>query len=82
MPEENPVMQQRDIAQVSAMLDIAPGELMILVIVTLAAGPAGIQKFLNLRAPLFIDVRRKLGAQVVLADTNYPLRYRLESPSN
>ena len=54
----------------------------LLAIVTLASGHSGIEKFLNLRAPLFIDARRKLGAQVVLADANYPLRYRLETPSS
>jgi len=81
LPEENPVLRQEDLAEVSTMLDIAPGELMILAIVTLATGHYGIEKFLNLRAPLFIDAHRKLGAQVVLADSNYPLRYRLELPA-
>jgi len=80
LPDDIPVLRQADLTDVSAMLDIVPGELMILAIVTLATGHAGIEKFLNLRAPLFIDVRRKLGAQVVLADANYPLRYQLQSP--
>lgn len=81
LPEENPVLRQDDLAEVSKMLDIAPGELMILATVTLARGHYGMEKFLNLRAPLFIDARRKLGAQVVLADADYPLRYRLELPT-
>ena len=82
LPDHIPVLRQNDLADVSAMLDIAPGELMILAIVTLATGQRGIEKFLNLRAPLFIDVGRKLGAQVVLADARYPLRYRLEFSGN
>jgi flagellar assembly factor FliW len=82
LPEDASVLRQEDITEVSRMLDIAAGELMILTIVTLATGHSGIEKFLNLRAPLFVDARRKLGAQVVLADAHYPLRYRLEAPSN
>lgn len=81
LPDDIPVLRQTDLVDVSTMLDIAPGELMILAIVTLTTGHAEIEKFLNLRAPLFIDIRRKLGAQVVLADANYPLRYRLATPS-
>lgn len=81
LSDEIPVLRPNDLSDVSAMLDIAPGELLILAIVTLATSHAGIEKFLNLRAPLFVDVRRKLGAQVVLADATYPLRYRLDIPS-
>jgi flagellar assembly factor FliW len=79
LPDDVPVLRDSDLADVSRMLDIAPGELMILAIVTLAAGQGEIEKYLNLRAPLFIDTRRKLGAQVVLADASYPLRYRFEA---
>ena len=81
LPDDIPVLRQSDLADVSRMLDIAPGELMILAIVTLAASHEGIEKYLNLRAPLFIDTGRKVGAQVVLADARYPLRYRFE-PTN
>jgi flagellar assembly factor FliW len=77
LPEDMPVLHQGDIRDVSRMLDIEAGELMILAIVTLAAGKAGMDAFLNLRAPLFIDVRRKVGAQVVLGNPSYPLRHRL-----
>lgn len=81
LPDDIPVLRESDLAGVSTMLDIAPGELMVLAIVTLAATHDGIDKYLNLRAPLFIDARRKIGAQVVLADASYPLRYRL-GPTN
>ena len=77
LPMDMPVLRPGDIADVARMLDIAPGELLILAIVTLAAGTTGLEAFLNLRAPLFVDVRRKAGAQVVLGDPSYPLRHRL-----
>lgn len=77
LPADMPILRDPDIKDVSRMLDIDEGELMILAIVTLAAGQAGIDTFVNLRAPLFVDVRRKVGAQVVLGDPSYPLRHRM-----
>lgn len=77
LPLDMPVLRPSDIADVARMLDIEAGELMILAIVTLVSGASGIETYLNLRAPLFIDVRRKVGAQVVLGDPSYPLRHRL-----
>ncbi len=77
LPMDMPVLRPSDIAEVARMLDIEPGELLILAIVTLAPGASGIETFLNLRAPVFVDVRRKVGAQVVLGDPSYPLRHRL-----
>lgn len=77
LPLDMPVLRPNDIAEVARMLDIEAGELMILAIVTLASGASGFEAFLNLRAPVFIDVRRKVGAQVVLGDPSYPLRHRL-----
>jgi flagellar assembly factor FliW len=82
LPDEIPVLRDADLADVSRMLEIAPGERLILAIVTLASGRDGIEKYLNLRAPLFIDTRRKVGAQVVLGDSSYPLRYRFETVSD
>lgn len=79
LPMDMPVIRPPDIADVARMLDIDQGELMILTIVTLATGTGGIEMFLNLRAPLFIDARRKVGAQVVLGDSSYPLRHRLSA---
>ncbi len=77
LPEDLDVLSPDDVASVGRMLDIEPGELMVLAIVTLAESKGGVDKYLNLRAPLFIDARRKVGAQVVLANPSYPMRYRL-----
>ena len=77
LPEDLDVLSPDDVAAVGRMLDIEPGELMVLAIVTLAESKGGVDKYLNLRAPLFIDARRKVGAQVVLANPSYPMRHRL-----
>jgi flagellar assembly factor FliW len=77
LPADQSVLRPTDVAAAGRMLDIEPGELLVLAIVTLAETDKGIEKFLNLRAPLFIDARRKIGAQVVLADPSYPMRHRM-----
>jgi len=46
-----------------------------LVIVTARRSHADLELFANLRAPVLIDTRRRIGAQVVLADAAYPLRH-------
>ena len=77
LPDDVPVIRRQDIEDVRAMLDIGLGELMVLAVVTLVRTGDGIDKVVNLRAPLFVDARRKLGAQVVLANPAYPLRHPL-----
>ena len=79
LPDDVPVIRRQDIEDVRTMLDIAAGELMVLAVVTLVRGSGGIDKVVNLRAPLFVDARRKVGAQVVLANPAYPLRHPLVS---
>lgn len=77
LAEDVPVIRAAEIGEVARMLDIAAGELLVLAIVTLVPTAAGVEKHINLRAPLFVDVRRRIGAQVVLANAAYPLRYRV-----
>ncbi len=79
LPDDVPVIRRQDIEDVRAMLDIEAGELMVLAVVTLVRTRNGIDKVVNLRAPLFVDARRKVGAQVVLANPAYPLRHPLVS---
>lgn len=81
LPDDVPVLRPDDIDHVRAMLDIDSGELTILAVVTFVQTDGSLEKFVNLRAPLFVDVRRKVGAQVVLANPAYPLRYRLTPAS-
>ena len=51
-----------------------------LAIVTASRGPAGFSFFANLRAPLAIEAKRRLGAQIVLADPAHPLRHPIVVP--
>lgn len=65
-------------AEAAAALGVDPANLLLLVIVTLAAGPAGRAAFVNLRAPVAVDVAGRTARQLVLADPGLPLRQPLE----
>ncbi|HEU4402947.1 MAG TPA: flagellar assembly protein FliW [Candidatus Polarisedimenticolia bacterium] len=58
-------------ARVTAAIDLEQGDpLLVLAVTTLGAeGPTA-----NLRAPVVINVRRRVGAQVILEDHSYSLR--------
>jgi len=77
LPSTAPVIADSDIGAVCRTLDIAAGDLLLLAIVTMTATPQGVRKFANLRAPLFVDIQKRKGAQIVLANAAYSLRYEL-----
>ncbi len=67
-----------DIAEICGALEIRPEDLCLLLVVTLAEEEGGVQAYVNLRAPIFLDTRRRLAAQMVLPDAGYPLRHPLQ----
>ncbi len=67
-----------DIAEICAGLEILPEDLCLLLVVTLAEEQGEVQAYVNLRAPIFLDTRRRLAAQMVLSDADYPLRHPLQ----
>ena len=79
LPQTAPVIADSDVAAVCRSLDIAAGDLLLLAIVTMTMTTQGVKKFANLRAPLFIDVQNRIGAQMVLTNTSYSLRYELKA---
>lgn len=52
-------------------------DVVVTFVVTLCEVAGTVQVFVNRRAPLLIDVRRRLGAQVVLSRTGYDIRHPL-----
>ncbi|MCX8099976.1 MAG: flagellar assembly protein FliW [Geminicoccaceae bacterium] len=66
------------VAEAAALAGVEPDELCFLLLVTLVPGPGGREAFVNLRAPLLVDLRHRLARQLVLADARLPLRHRLE----
>lgn len=66
------------VEEAGAALGAAAGDLLFLLIVTLAGGGAGREAFVNLRAPVVVDARSRAARQLVLADPRLPLRQPLE----
>jgi flagellar assembly factor FliW len=52
-------------------------DLLLLLIVTVRNDPTGVAVTANLRAPVIIDVRKRIGRQVVLANPDYAVRHPL-----
>ena len=71
------VLRSEDIGVASRNLDIAAGDLLLLLVVTFKRTADGFEKHVNLRAPIFVDVRSRSGTQVVLHNSDYPLRFPL-----
>jgi len=82
LPESAGIIAREDIAEVSRQLGIAAGDLLMLAIVTIQRNDDGVRRHVNLRAPLFVDVNRRTGAQVVLANPDYPVRFPLPPTAN
>lgn len=68
-----------DLERARAELEIATADLLVLCVVTLPARGSGAVPRVNLRAPIFVDVARRVGAQTVLANTTYPFRETLRA---
>lgn len=76
-PEGQPVVAERHVREACAALGWAREAVALLFVVTLAAAPDGLDAFVNLRAPIFVDTERAVAVQVVLPDPAYPFRQPL-----
>lgn len=77
--EPRAVLGTAAVEEAGTTLGAAEADLLFLLIVTLAGGPAGREAFVNLRAPLVVDSGRRIARQLVLADPRLPLRQPLEA---
>lgn len=64
-----------DLDEACLSAGLAPGNLLVLVIVTVRSAPSGVTLTANLRAPVIVDVQKRVGRQVVLANPNYAVRH-------
>ena len=74
---ESSAIDDADIDEACAALNIGIEELAIFLIVTVRRNHSEVQVSVNLRAPIFIDIVRHLGRQYVLADDKYSIRHVL-----
>ena len=64
-----------------ALLEIEdPSDVQLLVVVTIRSNPTQISA--NMRAPIVINLKQKLGKQIVLDDDSYDVQHRIETNSN
>ena len=66
-----------DLKDGATSVGIAFDEAIFLLIVTLRAGEAGTTATVNMRAPIVLDLDRRLARQVVLANNAYPIQQPL-----
>jgi len=67
-----------DLDEACQRLEIPRADLLVLLVVNLSRERDGLRKFVNLRAPILIDVAKRRGAQLVLPNADYPMRFALD----
>lgn len=77
LPIDNGVIDSVDMEEACASLSIAADDLAVVLIVTVRRDDAGVHVSVNLRAPILIDVRRRVARQYVLPNNKYEIRHKL-----
>lgn len=72
---DNPFIDKADIDIACKDLDIAQGQLSMLLIVTVTREVSGVRLSANVRAPVFLHLERKLASQYVFHNTKYEIRH-------
>lgn len=75
-PGPNSVARE-DIREACAALAIPEEDADFLTLVTLRKAESGLAISINLRAPIIIDSKSRIGRQIVLANPRYPIRHML-----
>lgn len=57
--------------------DVKPSDALTLLIVSFRRESGGVEMSANLRAPIVVDVGRKIGRQHVMSNGRYPIRFTL-----
>ena len=72
---ENPIIEQKDIDAGCKDLSIDPKNLAMLLIVSVHRTPEAIRLSVNARAPLFMDVTRRVATQYVFHNNKYDIQH-------
>jgi len=73
----NPLIEQADLEQAAHDLDIAIGGLSVLLVVTVHRESGAAKLSVNARAPILINVNRRVAVQYVFPHTKYLIRQPL-----
>lgn len=79
LAKDTGVVQRKDIDTACSQLGIADQDLLMLTVVNLQRSGQELEKYVNLRAPICVDIQKQTGAQFVLNNPEYPLRLKLGS---
>lgn len=77
LASDQTAIKTSDIEATCQQLSIPADDLLMLTVVNLQRDGDSLEKYVNLRAPIFIDIQKQTGSQVVLNNANYPLRLKL-----
>lgn len=74
---DNPIIDAKDLQEAARDLQIAEADLALLLIVSVHRSPSEVRLSVNARAPLFLDVARRLGVQYVFQHDRYKVQHML-----
>lgn len=74
---ESEALDHSDVEEACRALSIALADLAIVLIVTVRRDDDGAHVSVNLRAPIFIDTRKRIARQYVLPNNKYEIRHKL-----
>lgn len=66
-----------DLQDAYKQCDVAPADALTLLIVSIRKVEEGVEMSANLRAPIVIDMQRRIGRQHVMSNGKYPIRFTL-----
>lgn len=66
-----------DLGDACASLGVPDGDALALLVVTAQPAADGLRFYVNLRAPIILDVRQRTAAQYVMPHADYPIRHPL-----
>lgn len=72
---KNPIVDEKDIIDACADLEVPMDDLALLVIVSVHRSPQAVKLSVNARAPLFIDAQRRFAAQYVFQNDKYKVQH-------
>lgn len=74
---QNPIIAENDIKTACRDLQINEGNLAVLLVVSVHRSVDAVKMSVNARAPVFVDVERKVGMQHVFQQDHYKVQYML-----
>lgn len=72
---ENGIIDRADIETACRDMEIAPGDMAVMLIVSVHRGMTSVQLSVNARAPIFVDTERQAAAQYVFTSNKYKVQH-------